>query len=227
MSAYLLPLGTVLIAAMSLLTRDQPLPPAASVVIAAYLAAVCSISLYRPLGRLLNFFRSQLLFIRAARESNGELHDTVCRLGRALASDYSNTVPYLLSQLSTWPEVRGKVQGLDDPEYLEALRRWREAVGRRLTKFRVSEFSNLCSEVGQLVQLYGSFCEDRRRRLQALIAANELPEERARHLKQQWNTLRDGHVDLVREWSMTVKRINKRTRITLCPDYYDGLGTLE
>ena len=226
LTRYLLPLGSVLIAALALLTQSAQLPKWAIVVAVLYLVVVAGVSLYGPGARLLFFIEDKGRSRRLRKTYFPKLSEGVGGLRRLLAQDHSNTVLYLLQDAGQWDEFRGRYSPFQ-AEHVETLRAWFASIEGRIKRYRWSSFSDLCAEVSHLVFWYNRVCCQGQRALEEVVAAGQLPEQRLRSLMHRWNVQRDEHAAFVREWTSFCRSVNESAKRELCVNYYEPLGTLE
>lgn len=226
LTGYLLPLGSVLIAALALLSQHAQLPRWAIMVAAGYLVVVAGVSLFRPAQCFLSFVRSRLRLRRLAKTHSPRLSENVKVLGQFLERGNSNSLLYAIWEAAQWEELKGQ-SPIIDTEHVETFRTWFSSIRGHAKRCRADEFERLCGQVGLLIHEYNRFCCQRLRALQTQVAAGRLPEQRSRQLKQQWNSQRDGHTAFLREWASFAKRVNQAAGRQVCPDYYEPVATLE
>ena len=227
LTKYLLPLGSVLIAALTFLTQNVQIPRLAIAAAVAYLTVVAAVSLYGPAIRFLSLVSERLRMTRLARKSLPELEETVRQLQRMTGRDYGDSLVYLIRDIGQWAELKDLLLSVHDQEHLETLTIWLSSVDSRIADAGTSEFHGLCREVSNLVTQYHRFCIQRHRILQDAISSGKLAEPRLRNLKQQWNVRREGHMALIRNWINVADRINEIAGSKFCHEYYESLGTLE
>ncbi len=226
LTRYLLPLGSVLIAALALLTQNAQLPKWVIVVAVLYLGVVAGVSLYGPGVSLVSFIQSKWRYQSLRRTYSPKLLECIRGLRQLLAQEHSSTVLHVLQEAAQRDELRSR-SVLFDAEYIASLRAWLASIERRIKRYQRNDFSDLCREVGDLVFQYDRLCCQGQRVLQEAIAAGELPEQRLRSLKQRWNVQREGHATFIRTWTDFSKKVNDMAGGQLCIDYYEPLGTLE
>lgn len=223
---YIVPFGTLLIAALALLAQHVSLPTVVWPAVILYLLVAAGAALYGPLVRAFRWFAVQCTEARLARSSRPRLLETLRHLGRLLARDQADTVLYVVREVAQWDELRGVAQ-LDDPEHIETLRTWASSISGRLSNYKRRDFSAFCHELSALINQYNRFCCQRQQIFQGVIAAGKVPEPRLRQLKQRWNVHREGHVEFVTKWTDLARSINLRVERRVCIEYYEPLGTLE
>jgi hypothetical protein len=211
---------------MSLLREKTPLPREFMGILILYLVVVVVMTLYEPAVNSWSWASGRLSLRKAARINTPEVIEVVRSVRGLLQHGYSDTVIYVLQQVAQWAEIRGQV-ALADADHLETLRSWASSIQGRLEPSRGEAFTSLCREVGSLIQRYDQFCCANLRTLQSLLAGVKVPEERLRRLKQDWNTQREHHLDVVKQWTSIARRVNKTLGQPVCLDSYEVLGTLE
>lgn len=226
LTKYLLPLGSVLIAALALLAQNAQLPKWVIVVAVSYLLVVVGVSLYRPGARLLFFIKDKRRLRRLRKTYFTKLSEGVGGLRQLLAQDRSNTVLYVLQEAAQWDELQGRFVPFD-AEHVASLRTWLTSIEQRIRRYQSNSFLDLCGEVGDLAFQYNRVCCHGQQALQEATAAGQLSEPRLRSLKQRWNVQRDNHAAFFREWASLCRAINEAAGRRLCTDYYEPLGTLE
>lgn len=221
---YLIPFGSVLVATLGLLGGQ--LPRWAMVIAASYFVVVVGLVLH-PFGvRVFSRGGRAWRFHRTAKAYFPRLSESVKGLQKLVAEGHADTLLYVLRETSALDEVRGRSLVFDS-EHVETLRSWVSSVAGRVEQRKQDDFSNLCRELSQLVHRYNRFCCQGSRKLQEVVAAGTLPEQRLRRLKQQWNTHRQSHIAFVRDWGGLSSAINASACTQLCLDYYEPLETLE
>lgn len=227
LTGYLLPLGSVLIAALTFLTQNFQLPKWAFILAMSYLVLVAGVSLYDPVCRILSFLLRKGRLRRLAGTSFPVVLDKLKGLRQLVGEQRGDTLVYVIEQAGQWDEIRCQSQVLVEPEHVETIRNWLSSIERRAVRYRRGDFSNLCQELSDLIHRYNRFCCQRLRMLQELTGGDRLPDHKLRHLKQQWNLHREAHVAFVRGWQDLSRVLNEKADARLCIDYYEPLGTLE
>jgi hypothetical protein len=228
LTRFLLPLGAVLIAALTFLTQNVTLPKWAVGTAALYLVVVTVVTLYDPAVHTYRWLVAKNKLARLAGSTRPRIEETFVQLQRLLSSDNASTVLYVLKETAQWDELRVLGPGpLYDAEHLESLRGWLLSLESRVIGYDRREFASVCHELGALVGQYNRFCLLRHRALQDALTAGKLSEQHARYLKQQWNVHREGHAQFIRKWTEISATVNDRLGMRLCIDYYEALGTIE
>jgi hypothetical protein len=225
-SEYLIPSGSVLIAALALLAQYAQLPKWVIIIAVSYLVIATGVLLYIPVVRLFSSVVGKWRLRRLAKIYFPQLLESVKKLHQLVAAQNANTLLYVLEQTVQWDELRDKSL-LPDPEHVATIRNWLSSIELCVERYKRDDFSCLCWELSSLIDQYNRFCCQRLKRLGELIAAGQLPEHRLRYLKQQWNVAREEHAAFIREWGTLAKRINERRGGQLCIESYESLGTLE
>ncbi len=223
---YLLPLGSVLIAALTFLTQKVALPKIAIAAAVVYLVIVAGAPFYRPTVRLVSRIWARRKLVRLVRFIGPRLRDSITRLNFLLSHGHSGTVLYVLGETVQDQALRSQGFFLDQ-EHLETLRQWLSSLETRGRTLRADVFLGLCRETSLLVQRYNRFCTQNLRVLEDALGKAQLEGSRLKQLKQQWNTNREGHLQAIDQWVTLAKEVNRVTGGQVCLDYFEPLGTLE
>lgn len=224
---YLLPLGSVMIAALALLKQDLGWPRVGVVGLTFYLAFVVAYTLYRPVRRVLARSMESIRLQRVRRDVLPCIVPILARIKHSLAHGYSDTLLHAVREAGLCPEVRRQAPLLDDAEQIETLRSWVSSLNDRLPTTGRHGFVSLCAEFGYFMNRYNTFFCQRQRALQSIISSGTVPEQAVRSVKQLWNVQRESHARLVLEWMTLAQTVNEVSRQKLCLEYYEQVGTLE
>jgi len=224
LTAFLIPLGSVLFAALVFTQDISKLSLWAVGVVVAYLVTVTAVTLYVPAIRGYRWISATSRHARMAGVARPLLRDTVMQLEHLLSKDSGSTVLYVFGEAAQWEEMKHHPQLLD-VEHLSVLRSWLSSLKARVNQRY--DFDSLCHELGQLIYEYNRFCSLRHQILQDALTAGKLSEQHALTLKRGWNVKREGHARFLDLWMSLARSINGRLRYHLCNDYYEPLGTLE
>jgi len=224
---YLLPLGSVMIAALALLKQDLGWPRAGVVGVAFYLAFVVAVTLYRPVCRGLAQSIESIRLHRARRDALPRIASIVARIKHSLAHGYSDTLLHAVEQAGLCPEVRSQTPLLYDADQIETLRCWVGCLGDRLPTTGRQGFVSLCAELSHFMNRYNTFFCQRQRALQNIISSGTVPALQVRSVKQLWNVQRESHARLILDWTTLGQTVNEISRQKLCLEYYEQVGTLE
>lgn len=224
-SEYLIPIGTLLFAALALFAQDV-LPTWISIVAVSCLIIVTVVSLRPLVVRVLSSLVNKWRLRHLARTCFPQLLEDVKRFRRLIARQSTNTLLYVLRQAAQCDEQKAKSL-LPDPEYVETIDNWLLSIEQRISRHKPGDFLVLCKEMSALILWYNRFCYGQLNKLEELIAARGLSEAQLHQIKQQWNVQRDGHSVFVREWETFARRINEEIGSEICFDYYEQVGTLE
>ena len=223
---YLLPLGSVLIAALTFLTQRVDLPSIAIAAAVTYLVIVAAVPLYRPMVRLCSRISARRRLSRLVRSSGSRLGDSIGRLNALLAHGQSGTVMYVFGEMAQDQALRS--QGFSfDQEHLETIRQWLSSLEVRSRRLRADTVLDLCREMGLFVQRYNRFCIQNLRVLEEALGKAQLQATRLKYLRQQWNTNRGSHLQVIDQWATLAKEVNRLMDRQVCLDYYEAIGTLE
>jgi len=224
-SEYLIPIGTILIAALALLAQ-YGLPTWIIVIAVSYLIIVAVVSLYTPVVCLRSFLVHKWRLRRLAKTCFPQLLESAKKFRQLIARQNTNTLLYVLQQAAQWDEQKGKSL-LPDPEYIETIENWLSSIEKRINRHKPGDFPGLCTEMSSLILWYNRSCSRRLKKLAELMAAGGLSEAQSRQIKQHWNVQQNEHTAFVREWERLAKRVNERIGSKICFDYYEQVGTLE
>jgi hypothetical protein len=224
---YLLPLGTVMIAALALLKQDLGWPRAGVIGVALYLAFAVAVTLYRPVRRMLVRSTRSIRLRRVRRDALPRIASIVARIKHSLDTGYSDTLLHAVREAGLCQEVRSQAPLLYDADQIETLRCWVGSLGDRLPTTGRQGFVSLCAELGHFMNRYNTFFCQRQRELQNIISSGTLPALQVRSVKQFWNVQRESHARLVLDWLTLGRTVNEISRQQLCLEYYEQVGTLE
>ena len=225
-SENLIPLGTPLFAALTLLAQYVLPTTWISLITVSCPLILTVVSLYAPVVRWLSSLANKWRLQHLAKIYFPQLLESARRFRQFISRQNINTLLYVLQQVAQWGEQKGKSL-LPDPEYRETVENWLFSIEKRIALYKPDDFPGLCKEMSDLILSYNRFCSQRLRKLEELIRSGDLPEQRLRQIKQQWNVQRGDHTAFVREWGIFAKRINEKTGSKICFDYYEPVGTLE
>ena len=223
---YLLPLGAVLIAALTFLTQKVDLPWIAIAAAVTYLAIVAGIPLYWPIVRLCSRISARRRLSRLVRSIGPRLTDAIARLNVLLAHGHSGTALYVFGEIAQDQALRSQGFSLDQ-EHLETIRQWLSSLEIRSRMLRADTVLDLCRETGLFVQRYNRFCIQNLRVLEEALGKEQLEAPRLKYLRQQWNTNRGSHLQAIDQWVTLAREANRVTGRQMCLDYYESIGTLE
>ncbi len=223
LKTVLIPLGSLLVAALGLIVRD--VPAWVTVVIVTYIAVVAVAVLIAPVHEFWKWIRKKALAYALARNYYPQLQQLVNILSSQIDQSRSETVYYVWHSISGWEEARERVK--PDHAHFRTLYSWLFSIGKRLESNKRSEFTEIASELGELVIQYSRFCEQAHRELDSLATTGVLQPQKLRLLKQEWNQIRDKHNQTVKTWEDLTKNINKAAGERICIDHYSPLKTIE
>ena len=222
---FLIPFGSVLIAAIVFLTANYQLPKWAISVVVLYLIIVMVVVMINPIIRIISFFRERQRKKQTAKSFYPQLVDSGKEFVH-LIDGSTNNIIYLLQEIQGWAEISNNPI-LIDMEHIETIRNWLQSVQKHLDLYRFKDFLHLVSELSSLINQYHRSCVQVQQRLETLVAAGKLPEQRLRYLKREWNLRRENHNLFINKWGNLTKSINESAGDRVCIDYYEPLKTLE
>ena len=226
MKDYLLPLGSVLIAALTFLTQKVALPRIAIAAAVVYLVIVAGAPFYRPTVWLFLRISTKRKLSHLANSIGPRLDDFIVRLNVLLAHGHSGTVMYVFGEIAQDQALRSQGFSLDQ-EHVETIRQWLSSLETRGSTLRADTVLDRCRETGLFVQRYNRFCMQNLRVLEEALEKAQLQAARLKYLRQQWNTNRGSHLQAIDQWVTLAKEVNRVMGRQVCLDYYESIGTLE
>lgn len=222
----LIPAGSLLIAALALLSNYQALPAWISFVAAFYLVVVTGSVLHGRVCNLIRVAKRQIRIHRSADTYYPQVLSAIEGLRHLIEPQRSDTLICVLDQAVQWEELRN-LPRVNDSKHVETLRSWLLSIGQRGAMGRRADFATVTAELGLLIHRYNRYCAQKLRVLQEAVVTANLVEPRSRQLRQQWNLNRETHTEYVRQWSTLLRVINRACGAQLCSDYYESVRTLE
>ena len=130
----------------------------------------------------------------------------------------------MLQQINGWDEFRGERLALSSVHFI---REWLDSTSKRLEAGRNADFKLVASDLSHVMNQFHYLCVHSQEHLEQLINTKPLVDQRLRQLKQQWNTAREKHMHVIRNWEQAAKRINEMAGEHVCIDYYEPIKTFE
>ena len=148
---YLIPVGSLLIAALAFLMQYAQLPRWITVVAVGYLIIVAAVSayIYIPVGRLVSLVAEKRSSRRVSKTYFPRVLESMGVLHQLLARGQADTLLYVLAEATQWDELRGR-SSLIDPEHVEIMRSWLSSIEGRVERHKRDDFSGLCWEISEL-----------------------------------------------------------------------------
>lgn len=222
-SSFLIPFGSVLIAAVALLASTTPIPQWAVAVVVTYLAVAMVISLAYPARKLRIAFQRKRIIQKAARKFYAALVETTGQMSEQVNFHRVNTVANLSQEVSS---LVGEQAHQVPVEALRLARSWMETIHRRVDPKSHADFVALARELSAFVSEYHYLCRRVHESIISLISKGLIPEQRLPQVRQQWNLARERQMSLVTSWEQLTKKINGALGERLCNDYYEPLKML-
>lgn len=225
----LIPLGSLLIAAIPLLAaKEVPLPTWAIFIVISYLVIVASIVLLNPLITLISFLRGNVNRTRIAKIYSPQLSDCTREFGRLIDTQKTDTINYLLRDAISgkWGGIRND-QFPYDSEHIATLQSWFLSLEGQFNVYRHRDFPYLASGLSHLISQHHRYCLKVHQLLESLITQGTITEQQLRPLKQEWNLRRETYMQFIRKWENLTKDINESIGESICITWYEPLKTLE
>jgi len=218
-----IPLGSLLVAVLGFIGRDVPLWTVG--VIVGYIIFVVLAVLIPYLTGLGRWMRKRMMGRSLAAKFYPQLEQATTVLLPNLETSRGDTVYYVWTSIGSWGEAAQLVR--PDHAHLQTLYAWLRSIDARLRIKKRRGFSKIADELSRMILQYQRFCEEAYRQLDALASAGNLPSQKLRNLKQEWNHIRDKHNQTLKAWEDTAKAINATAGDHICQDYYQLLKTIE
>jgi len=221
----LIPFGSILIAAISVLTANFKLPPWAIIAVVCYLIVVIVALLFNPLQGICLLLWTSRRKKYLGRKLRPQVYDISKEFG-GLIEDGSDTIFSLVKEINSWEEFRGQ-QTHPDGEHISTIRSWHASVEKHLNLLSLKYFPSIVWELSVVISQYNRFCVQIQKRLEEILRERELPEAHLRYLKHEWTLRRERHVRVMSKWEGLTKNINDKFRGRLCIDYYEPLKPMD
>ncbi len=223
---FLIPIGSLLIAAIGLFAGKDKLPDWALYIVIFYLIAVILAILWKPTTRLYLMLRLKQINRYLAKTFYPLLHDSAKEFAQLIIHGRSDTIIYLLQDINKWDEFKTQPIQLD-AEHIATIRSWYAYIERHFDFYKLKDLFYLASELSNLIFQYHRLCTHAHKQLDSLVATGKLEGQRLQYLKQEWNLRRERHNIFINKWENIAKNINTATGEMSCHDYYELLKTLE
>lgn len=221
-TTVLIPLGSVLVAALGLLV--QAVPWWVTAVVITYVLVVALVGLVPVSTRFYHALRDVVIDRRIVRQYLPLMHRFVTTLSPNLEDSRTNTIFQVWRGATSLDQGQGLVR--PDQLHQTTLQEWLSSIDVRLKEDSKRNFAQLCSELGEVVSQYNRLCEQAHREIETLVINGKLEEHKLRSLKQEWNNARDKHNQTIKVWEDIAKNINRDTMESVCIDYYSMLKTI-
>lgn len=219
---FLIPLGSLLIAALALGANYEKLPQWVFLVIILYLAVVGLVSLAYPIKQVFAWLKGKYLRRQLAQRFYTSLEENVKALADLTADNRAHGFIYLVQQINNWDAFKEKRISLTGMAFM---RHWLESIQRRMEGRSVGEFHSLAWDFSVLLMQYQMFCEDAYRNIESVVGS-AAADPRVKDFKISWNVARENQMHLVKDWVQTAKKINEMAGDRVCLDYYEPLKML-
>ncbi len=221
LTKFLLPLGTVLVAAVTFLTLKGTLSDKWAIgLIIAYFVTIVLTVINKPLIRVSKAYRDSVRRKKIAKHYYPWLMSTAKQFAR-LIDDRSDNLLYYLQDL-----VRNNYTQID-MEHIATIQLWFHAVEARLNTHENIDFKFTASELSRVISQYHRFCINVQRQVEQIIIQGKITEEHAlRNVKQEWNLRRENHNQFINDLKDLVNNINESVGEKICVEYYESLKPL-
>ena len=224
----LVPLGSLVVAALGLFAKDVPL----WVIVLA--VAFIGVVLLAALGDFLRWARRTLRVVREerslARRYFPEIKRFLIDLETILQESRADSPYFVLKEASSLEiQYRKKLaDGIFEPQRIRAYAASAHLTtlwlcGSALTLLtesgRLTTLRAVSRLAGQLLIQYHRFCEDGYEAIDMVLKMPAVPETMRSHLKAQWQETIQRHNHRMREWEMLAKRINLDVGEHICADH--------
>lgn len=221
-SKFLIPFGSVLIAAAWLLSERGQLSDWAVAGLIFYLVVIGGFSLFHGLGLLWAAVYRATLEPRLAHRFHSQLVESVKEFSELIEPSRHGTIAYLFDQANR------HVQSTEYQIPLECLhfaRSWAGSILKRLDTLGGKDFLALASDFSTFLNVYHYFCQRGQERLEAALKKGVIQEPYAAEIKQRWVIARERQMRLAHEWERVARKINQVVGDSLCVDNYEALKT--
>lgn len=221
LTKFLLPLGTVLIAAVTFLSVKGLLSDKWTIaLIIVYFASLILTLIRKPLARSWNAIIAKYYNRRIAKPFFPIVNKTARELARLL-DDRGDNFLHLLDDLT-----RSNIIKLD-MEHIDTLRLWFRSNEDRLRAAKLKDFESIAWEISSIISQYHRFYVNSQRRIEETLAQGIVPDSNAKRIKQDWNLRREVYNQHINEFRNVMKSINETAGHDICVDYFEQLKTLE
>lgn len=222
LTTVLIPLGSVLLAGLSLLAKSVPWWVTTIVVL--YIAVITIALVIPAVIRIYGLVNYKITQRAIMRRYVPVIRQFLVTLLPSLEDSRSETISYVWRTASSLDNGRRIVQM--NYLYRETLQNWFASIEERLNSVTKRNFELVSSELATAISHYNRFCELAHRELEALLAAENSDKAAVSRLKQEWNNARDKHNHILKSWEDIAKNINRDAGKNICVDHFNFLKTL-
>ncbi len=219
---FLLPLGTVLIAAVTFLSVKGFLSDKWTIaLIIVYFASLFLTLIRKPLSGFGNVIAEKYNNRRLAKHFFPLLKKSAIEFARMLDNRSDNFLR-LLDELSRSNIITGI-----DMEHFSTLRLWFRSNENHLNVAQFKDFELIAWALSHIISQHHRFCINFHRRIEDNLGQGNVPDANAMRIRQDWNLRREVYNQFINEFRNTMKSINEMAGRTVGVDYYELLKTLE
>lgn len=221
---YLVPVGSILIPAITLWSQSAP-PLWVSLVIGVYFAIA---SIFVVLPSIVIVSKRFIIFLQRKRLEKiylPKISASLCRFKSMMESNRSETVWYVWNRVPMTLEIRAFIS--PNQSNYHALVAWLNCLNQTVDSGKSLDFQLISSEISTWVQQYVCFCREAYMQFDNLLRSDDLEDLNAREIKKDWNHARDEHNQAIISWKTLCTEINSSFRHAICSEYFETLKPLE
>lgn len=227
-SKILIPLGSVLIAAVVFLSTSNKLPLWASIVVVAYLAFVVVWVSARPTTHVISKMMIGYGQRRFAKEMSRQLRGFVDELNIHLSRDRTNTLTYLIHDFaSKLPEdVRFTVRLDRNSREFDILQCWAIALRDGCGGNKLANFRRNAAEFATIAFRWSCACTYLREDVQMCEGTTEVTAHRIPDLKPDWDAAANKVAEFLSRVERFANTVNAKYGARICPDSFQEVKPL-
>ena len=221
---YIVPLGALLIPAMTYLTEHAS-SWLGALAIAVYMAIVV---IFLVVPAIMRVGRKWLAYSKR-RQLEGnfrpKISASISRFKPMMESNRSDTIWYVWNRSSMTSEMRTFIRPSQSNYY--ALVAWLNCLSQTVDSGKSANFKFVASETSTWIQQYISFCRDAYSQFEDLLRNSKLDDANAREIRKDWNHARDEHNQAIISWKALCAEINASFGQSICSEHFETLKPLE
>lgn len=217
--SYLIPVGSILVAALGLVAQNAP----AWVTYAAvsYLLFVVVFALY-PIGRmLLGIWFSRRAVLAAINANMLAVMKVIDKLPPHLSQSRTGAIFDVWQSVSAEEAVRGLFYA--DSSHLDTLNTWFRLIREYVNVAKGDNRIRRIKELSSLIMQYAKLCEQAYRDIESALNAGIIDDKKASKIRQEWNHARDSHNRLIEDWTDICTEVNRLSGNELLSTYFPTL----
>lgn len=231
LSKFWIPLGAVLIAAITLFSANYKIPAWAIYLFAVYLTSIIIAISWRPLKKFYLSARKNRKFEIFAKANYHLLFEYTENLSNMIDCNRLNTMGRLLKDLLTYfsalPIEEINKDWYHNSEIVYNLKEWHLSVLKQIQYRRQKDFICLAEYLEISIKQFHRVCLNTRSGLEKVILKDGIGErEKIYRLKTDWNTTLGDYTDFMRRWQKFAKDMNKKLEKTILLEYFEPLKPL-